>query len=210
MKYSDKVFNCVCKTDCGATLVITGAEYQSERKLKYVNSLLGITETISDKSDIWVNVISLDAAKVIFFGGFSIELSKKDTNTVITFVQNYLPGEYRLITDLDIQTFAFPVEPVDQDDLLWLRCEHEIHQDSCVICAPYWGEYPVCPICGRKMRQTETHLKCRCGAQVKRTDNICAFCGKERSFMLDNGKPLGRACHVSKYGKETAHVPFSY
>jgi hypothetical protein len=25
--------------------------------------------------------------------------------------------------------------------------------DHCMVCLPYWGEYPTCPVCGRKVRR---------------------------------------------------------
>jgi hypothetical protein len=38
----------------------------------------------------------------------------------------------------------------------WIKCNGEAHSnpaghDHCGVCMPYWGEYPVCPDCGRKL-----------------------------------------------------------
>jgi hypothetical protein len=38
---------------------------------------------------------------------------------------------------------------------IWKKCNGEAHSnphiDHCGVCMPYWGDYPVCPDCGRKL-----------------------------------------------------------
>jgi hypothetical protein len=38
----------------------------------------------------------------------------------------------------------------------WKACEGEAHSnafiDNCMICLPNWGQYPVCPDCGTRLR----------------------------------------------------------
>lgn len=40
----------------------------------------------------------------------------------------------------------------------WKSCPGAAHSnpyiDNCAICMPYWETYPVCPRCGRKLRET--------------------------------------------------------
>jgi hypothetical protein len=41
----------------------------------------------------------------------------------------------------------------------WIECIGEAHSnpyiDNCMICLPYWGNYPVCPICRTKVKTTK-------------------------------------------------------
>jgi len=59
----------------------------------------------------------------------------------------------------------------------WVKCNGEAHGnpyiDHCMICIPYWGEYPICPYCN------STHL----GNGVTRTK--CKKCGKMVSMKRD-------------------------
>lgn len=41
--------------------------------------------------------------------------------------------------------------------VIWVKCTGEAHQrgnmaDHCMVCLPYWGDYPTCPVCGSKVR----------------------------------------------------------
>jgi len=48
--------------------------------------------------------------------------------------------------------------------VIWKVCTGEAHGnpwiDHCGVCMPWWGEYPTCPECGRKVRETKAKYKC--------------------------------------------------
>lgn len=41
---------------------------------------------------------------------------------------------------------------------IWKECNGEAHSnpyiDNCMVCLPYWGKYPVCPIHDTKLHET--------------------------------------------------------
>jgi|MudIll2142460700_1097286.scaffolds.fasta_scaffold2708611_2 hypothetical protein len=48
--------------------------------------------------------------------------------------------------------------------VVWVKCTGEAHSnpyiDHCFVCIPWWGDYPTCPVCGRKVRQTPKKYRC--------------------------------------------------
>jgi hypothetical protein len=54
---------------------------------------------------------------------------------------------------------------------IWVKCNGEAHSnphiDHCGVCMPFWGEYPKCPDCGRKIVKGIKRGKCPgCGKMV--------------------------------------------
>jgi hypothetical protein len=49
--------------------------------------------------------------------------------------------------------------------VIWKKCDGAAHtpegiyQDHCMVCAPYWADYPTCPKCGRKVNKIKVY-KC--------------------------------------------------
>lgn len=48
---------------------------------------------------------------------------------------------------------------------LWVQCTGEAHKneigyDHCMVCIPYWGSYPICPECNRKLKTSQCS-KCK-------------------------------------------------
>jgi len=46
----------------------------------------------------------------------------------------------------------------DKPSIVWHICTGEAHKDEahydhCMVCLPYWGQYPVCPVCGYKIQR---------------------------------------------------------
>ena len=61
----------------------------------------------------------------------------------------------------------------------WQRCTGEAHSnpyiDNCMVCAPYWGQYPVCD-CG------STHTK------LTKKFIMCMDCGKHYDRLSEEAK----------------------
>lgn len=57
---------------------------------------------------------------------------------------------------------------------VWVKCTADAHKnpyiDHCFVCMPWWGKFPTCPVCGRKVRETLTKYKCNhCNIFLKRS-----------------------------------------
>lgn len=181
-------------------LIITEATIASRQQLVVENELLNVRKIITNKEQIIVVVGAWGKGSFLSFGYYLVALSDADHNTVANFVQNYIPGNYTIISNAAVDPgFRFPTYYHDQEDVKWEYCEHDNpHMDNCTICAPYWGEYPVCPYCGEKLIQDDDIYKGRCGFVTARTDNLCEYCGSERSFVTHQGKRLGKACYLKE------------
>lgn len=59
----------------------------------------------------------------------------------------------------------------------WMKCTGEAHKnpyiDNCIVCLPFWEEYPVCPKCGRK-------------AKKSKRGKYSYYCTECKLFLLEN------------------------
>jgi hypothetical protein len=51
-------------------------------------------------------------------------------------------------------------------NVIWIKCNGEAHKrevdyDHCMVCMPWWGEYPICPVCHGGFRKNNTRLFCK-------------------------------------------------
>jgi hypothetical protein len=67
-------------------------------------------------------------------------------------------------------------------DAIWLVCEGEAHAnphiDHCMMCAPWWGEYPACPACGFKLSAGPKRVRGHC------TNDGCPAAHSGEQFLL--------------------------
>jgi len=62
---------------------------------------------------------------------------------------------------------------VSWKEIGWEKCSGEAHRnpfiDHCGECMPYWEKYPVCPVCGEKLRRTSASFLCdKCSIRYPR------------------------------------------
>jgi hypothetical protein len=54
---------------------------------------------------------------------------------------------------------------------VWVICTGEAHSnpyiDNCGVCMPYWGRYPMCPACNKKLKDTGYCYGCRKHYEMK-------------------------------------------